>query len=290
MLVEVIATAAALLLGANPAIVATLMVATRLASLLASIIMLQYFAPWLHHGFSRVNATEIRRLIFPSVALLGIPAGNAAMIQGLIIILNHTIGSTGVVLFSTTRTLTRFALQLVSMFTRSSWPEISRLYGAGRADRLGAFLTHGIQIAAVITIGFALTSISGVHLIFKIWTGGRIEADRLLETILMFAVSAAALRGFPDTLIVATNRHTAYSGWFMLICLVGAAASYPASQYFGLIGAATVVAVTEVMLFAISVSLALKQIGQGITPLVGVLTTRPPLDRLLFTRKTARRS
>jgi O-antigen/teichoic acid export membrane protein len=101
----------------------------------------------------------------------------------------------------------------------------------------------------------------------------------------MFAVCAAALRAFSDTLIVATNRHARYSGWFALVCWMGAAASYPASQYFGLIGAAIAVGVTEVVLLAISISVALEQIDQGVTPLVRMFTTLLPLERLLFTRK-----
>jgi O-antigen/teichoic acid export membrane protein len=279
-LLEAVAVAAALFMGASPTIVVALMLTGRLAALAVAAILLRHFAPWLHHGAARASRKEIRRLLVPSLAILGIPAGNAAMLQGFIVILNHTVGPAAVVLFSTTRTMTRFTLQAVSVFSRSSWPEISRLYGAGRSDSLGAFLTHGTQLAAILAIGFAIVLIGGAPLIFKIWTVGRVEADRVLVTILMVAAATISFRAFPDTLIFATNRHIGYSGWYVLVCLAATAACYPISLNFGVIGAANVVAAAEIALLAISMTRALQQIGQGLVPIRRLFTTPLPIKRL----------
>lgn len=98
-LLETLSVATALLLGATPTIVAILMLTTRLVALATAIMILRHFSPWLHHGLARASKKEIRRLLIPSLAILGIPAGNAAMMQGFILILNHTLGPAAVVLF-----------------------------------------------------------------------------------------------------------------------------------------------------------------------------------------------
>ncbi len=286
-LLEVLTVAAALFLGAAPVTIAILMLATRLAGLVTGILILRYFAPWFRHGIAEASSAEIRRLFVPSIAILGIPAGNAAMMEGLIVILNFTVGPASVVLFSTTRTMTRLLLQVIGMFSRSAWPEISRLYGTGRTDRLGAFLTHGTQLAALLAIGYAVVTIAGAPLIFKLWTAGRVQLNSMLLTVLMLAVVISTFRAFPDTLIFATNRHLGYSGYYLLVCLTAAAASYPMSRSFGLIGAAGLVAAVEIVLLAISMARALRQVGEGLAPLQRLFTTLPPL-RLLFAKSASK--
>jgi O-antigen/teichoic acid export membrane protein len=279
-LLEMLTTISFLLYGAPPLTVAIIMTASRFISFVAAMMMLRHFAPWIRHGLAEVSTSEMWRLLPPSVAILGIPAGNAAMIQGAILILNHTMGPASVVLFSTTRTLTRFVLQFTSLFSLAAWPEISRLYGAGRADRLSAFLTHGTQLVALLTLGFSVVIILGAPLIFKLWTVGRIEADRALVAILMVSAIVTAFRAFPDTLIFATNRHIRYSAVFFVLCTANLAFFYLASAKIGLLAAAAVVAAGDSMLLIISLSFALSQIGAGLNPLRDVFTTRPLLDRL----------
>ena len=281
-LLEGISTATALVLfGAPPTTIAALMVVSRLVALAVSITMLRHYAPWIRHGVAQARTSDIWRLLLPSVAMLGIPSGNAMMMQGFTLILSHTLGPAAVALFSTTRTMTRFVLQVISLFSWSSWPEISRQHGAGRTDRLSAFLTHGTQLAAVLALGYAIFAIGGGPLIIKLWTAGRIEADHTLVAILMIGAVAITFRAFPDTLIFATNRHVGYSTWYLLVCFSATAASYPASVGFGVVGASAAVAAAEIVLLAISMTRALKQIGEGLAPIRRMFTTRPPIDRLI---------
>jgi O-antigen/teichoic acid export membrane protein len=278
-LLESMATIFFLLLGAGPIKIAIVMVAGRLFAVATCFILLRRFASWIRHGFTEVSTSEMRRLLPPSVAILGIPAGNAAMIQGAILVLNHTIGPGPMVLFSTTRTLTRFILQFTSLFSNASWPEISRLYGAGRTEQLSAFLTHGTQLVAIITISFSVIIIAGAPLIFAIWTVGKIDADRTLVVILMIGAMATAFRAFPDTLIVATNRHISYSLIFLAICTASVVLCYFMSTEFYLLGAAGVITASELVLLFISFSIAIAQIGKGAEPLRNVFATRLPIAR-----------
>lgn len=280
LLFEAGTIALALVLGAPPEIVATLILIIRFAALGISITMLRQFAPWLRQGLAHATASEMRRLLLPSLAMLGIPAGNAAMMQGLIMILNGTVGSSAVVLFSTTRTMTRFVIQAISWFSFSSWPEISRLYGAGRNDRLSSYLTHGTQLAIILAAPFGIVVVVGAPVIFRIWTVGRIEPDHALVVILMIGAIATTLRAFPDTLVFATNRHLRYGGLYFVVCLTAAIASYPASLKFGLSGAAVAVTAAEIVLLVSSFTRALEQVGEGFAPLRRVCTALPPINKL----------
>lgn len=284
-LVEVCAVAAVLFLGGGPTAIAALLLATRLTAVTAGTLLLRRFAPWLHHGIADARWSEIKRLFYPSIVYLTFPAGNAAMFQGITLILDQTVGPAAVALFATTRTLTRFVCQLISLTSWASWPEISRHYGAGRGDLLGAFLTHGTQLAALLGVGFALAVNAGAPLIFAIWTAGRIEADRPLVALLTLAAVTTTLRAFPDTIIKATNRHVRYGGWYLVASVAAAVAAYPATLLLGVGGTAVAVVAGEIALLTFSMSTALGLIGQGLAPLRRILTTRPPIERLLGHRQ-----
>ena len=267
---------------AQPAEVAAISAAMRTLSLLVNLRMLRRYAPWLHYGIGAARKSELKRLLAPSLAIMGIPAGNAMMLQGVPLIINFTLGPAAVALFSTTRTMTRILLQLIGLLSWSSWPEISRHYGSGRSSTLGQFLTHGTQVAGLLGAGFFAVMVAGAPLIFRIWTAGRLEPDRMLVALLTIAAAIAALRAFPSTIVFATNRHIRLSIWYVIICAVTLAGCYVGSRLIGTVGAAISLGCGEgaIMLMSFQASLAL--IGEGVEPLRRVFSARPPLKKFLM--------
>lgn len=283
-LLEAAGIAVTLLLGGSPAGVAAVMVICRLGAIVVGLVLLKRYAPWLHYGNALARWSEIRRLLVPSIAAFGVVMGNATMSDGVTLVLNHTVGPAGVALFVTTRTMTRFGIQMISQFSWSSWPEISRHYGGGNTDRLAAFLTHGTQLASIVAAGLAVVFIAGAPIIFAVWTAGRIEPDRGLVALLALGAGATTLRAFPATMLLATNRHVGFAGGYLLICLISVIICYPASLQFHLLGAGGVVAAGEIAVLVLSMTLVLALIGRGLAPLRQILTTRPPIERLFKRR------
>lgn len=280
-LLEIFITGGALLAGVRPGTMALLLLATRFTSVAINALMQRRYAPWLRYGITQARWAEVRRLLVPSLAILGIPAGNAALLQGLPLILNHVTGPASVAVFVTTRTMTRVVIQVVALVSWASWPEISRHYGAERKDNLAGFLTHGTQLAALLASGFAVVAVVGAPTILHIWTAGRIEADRTLVAILTLASVAAAFRAFPATIIVATNRHISFSIFYLGICLIATIISYPVLRAVGVVGVAIAVAGAELGTLCLSFKFALAVVGRGLSPLHDIFTTRPPVRRLL---------
>ena len=71
---------------------------------------------------------------------MAFPIGNALSLQGFTIVIGATLGAAAVVVFSTTRTITRVALQAMGSINLSIWPELSRSVGGGRFDEARAIL------------------------------------------------------------------------------------------------------------------------------------------------------
>ncbi|MEI7805978.1 MAG: hypothetical protein WCI56_11675 [Hyphomicrobiales bacterium] len=278
---ETVCIAAALFLGARPLTIALLSLAARFVALASNVLLLRQKAAWLKQGVRHARWSEIRRLFVPAVAFLGIPAGNAAIIQGVIIVLHQALGPVAVALYTTTRTLTRMIVQSVGLLAVSSWPEISRYFGAGRMDVLRLMFTHGTQLSAIAAAGFGLLVILAGPFIMVIWTGGRIEPDHMLIAALTAAAMMVAMRAFPETILLATNNHIRYSAYYVSICLGVTAACYPVAKNFGLFGAGILIALGDAVLMAISFRAVTVLLGLGAMPWREILTSRPPLGWLL---------
>jgi O-antigen/teichoic acid export membrane protein len=258
-----------------------LSLAARSGALAANVVMLRRTAAWLRQGIRHARWSEIRRLFVPAAAFLGIPAGNAAAIYGTVFVLHQALGPVAVALYSTTRTLTRAIVQSVGLLAVSSWPEMSRYFGAGRIDVLRLMFTHGTQLSAIAAAGLGALIVLAGPFIMTLWTGGRIVPDHALIAALTAAAIAMTMRAFPETILLATNRHIRYSAIYVLVCIGVMLGCYPVAKYFGLPAAAVLIAAGDAVLMAIAFRAVIALLGLGAMPWREILTSRPPVRWLL---------
>ena len=67
-------------------------------------------------------------------AFMGFPMGNALNLQGTLMAVGYALGPVDVAIFSSARTVSRMALQMVQMVNSTFWPEALLAYGAGNFD------------------------------------------------------------------------------------------------------------------------------------------------------------
>lgn len=158
---------------------------------------------------------EIKSLIRPAIAFMAFPAGNAISIQGMSLLVGSLFGPAFLAVFNTYRTLSRVLVQLITTVSRSVWPEISRLYGAGeyaKIRRLSRFGTLGVGVASVLMA--VLLYVFAEWILLK-WTHGKIGFDPALFTLFLAATVATAFWQLAMVVTMATNTHERLS-WFYL--------------------------------------------------------------------------
>jgi O-antigen/teichoic acid export membrane protein len=281
-LAESSAIAGALLFRAGPVTVALISLAGRFCAFTINRLLLGHYAPALRYGVAQARWDEIRRLFVPSVTYLFFPAGNAAILQGIVIVLGHTLGPASVAVFSTTRTAANVMVQLTGLFSWASWPEISRQFGLQRRDLVAAYLTHGMQISAIVAAVLGLILIAAAPIIFSVWTAGRVAPDRMLVALLTVASAMRSLHLFPTSILLATNQHVRYGFCYLAICLTVIGLVYMGSRTLDLAGAAAALLAGETAILLLSTAFVLAVVGEGTAPLKRILTTRPPIERLLI--------
>jgi O-antigen/teichoic acid export membrane protein len=194
-------------LGFGPVAAAAAFFIIRVVATPANAIVLSRRHPWLHFGFGEARLTQLRALVRPALANTGIPLAVALNVQGMVLVVGAMLGPLAVVTFSTLRTLTRLALQMVSTVSHAAEPELAAAFGRGDQGLLRTVYHHALRgsfwLALMVSIGLALTG----TWILRVWTHGKVSMDLELFYWLLASAVASALWYGSLTLLKAANRH-----------------------------------------------------------------------------------
>jgi O-antigen/teichoic acid export membrane protein len=210
--------------------------------------MVRRDVPWIKFGWQRASVSEIRRLSGPAIAFMGFPIGNALNIQGSLLAVGYALGPTEVVIFGTSRTVSRIALQVIQMVNTTFWPELSSAYGAGDWALVRALHRRACQMALAIALVIVTTMITSGPWLLTHWTGGHVASDRTLLSILLLVVVFNALWSTSSTLVVAMNRHQKLALYYIFGTSVTIVVTYIAAVRIGLYGVAASLLISELVM------------------------------------------
>jgi O-antigen/teichoic acid export membrane protein len=204
--------------------------------------------PWIEFGWRHARFSEVRRLTRPAIAFMGFPIGNALNLQGTLLAVSYALGPVSVVVFSTARTISRGALQMVQMVNSTFEPELTLSFGAGKIDLTRTLHRRACQLALII----ALIIVTGVMTVgpyvLHSWTGGHVPPSRGLLGILLLVVVVYALWSTSATLLTSTNQHQKMAVIYVVATSLTCAACFLFAHWHGLYGAAAALLISEVVM------------------------------------------
>ncbi len=263
---------------ASPLIVAFVLFAARLLGNLVCQVVLKRKSPWLHYGYRYSRFSIIRKLFGPAVAYMALAVSSSFSFQGMTIVVGAVLGPIAVVMFSTVRTLTRFAYQMVDMITNSIWAELSVAFGAG--DRLLARNLHRCACQASLGLSSAailLLALFG-NAVYGRWTHYKVTMDHRLFYLLLVEVLANSLWFTSSIVSIACNRHERQA----VIYLAATALSLPAAYFlilrFGLTGAGISLLMVDICMIAYVIPHSLALLNDTPAEFVRALFRAPSLQ------------
>jgi O-antigen/teichoic acid export membrane protein len=125
----------------------------------------------------------------------------------MVLVIGAILGPLAVVVFSTLRTLTRLALQLVLAVSHAAEPELATAYGANNRARLQSLFVHALRAG----LWLALAAAAGLALfgsfILDVWTHGKVAMEPALFAWLLGSAVASVLWYGALIVLKAANRH-----------------------------------------------------------------------------------
>jgi O-antigen/teichoic acid export membrane protein len=238
----------AVILGAGARTTALVFAAVNIAITIFFCILVRRDIPWIEYGWQHASITEIRKLARPAFAYMGFPLGNALSLQGSLLAVGYALGPTDVVIFSTARTVSRVALQMVQMVNNTFEPEMSIAFGAGNYELTRILLRRACQLALLVALVLVLVMLTFGPWFLVHWTGGHVPPSRPLLSILLAVVVLYALWSTSGTLMTSTNQHQRLATYYILGTSAACILCYLLARAYGLYGAAASLLISEIVM------------------------------------------
>jgi O-antigen/teichoic acid export membrane protein len=243
-----VAIIASVALGMGPRAVALVFASINVAVTIFFCILVHHDIPWIEYGWQHASFNEIRKLFRPAIAFMGFPLGNALSLQGSLLAVGYALGPTQVVVFSTARTVSRVALQLVQMVNFTFEPEMSIAYGAGNYALTRTLLRRACQLALLVAVVVILVMMTFGPWFLTHWTSGHVPPSRNLLGILLLVVLLYALWSTSATLMTSTNRHQRLATYYILGTSLTCVLCFIFARIYGLYGAAASLLISELVM------------------------------------------
>jgi O-antigen/teichoic acid export membrane protein len=233
------------MLGGGPRVTALIFAAVNILITIIFCFLVKRDIPWIEFGWSHASLAEIRKLVRPAVAFMGFPIGNALNLQGTLLAVGYALGPTEVVVFSTARTVSRVALQMVQMVNSTFEPEMTMAFGVRNIELTRSLHRRAVQLALIIAVLIVTAMMLLGPWFLSRWTGGHVPPSRGLLSILLLVVVLYTLWSTSSTLMTSTNQHQRLAAYYLVATTVTCGLCYVLARWYGLYGAAASLLVAE---------------------------------------------
>lgn len=245
-------------LGYGPRTTAKVFALANISITLFFCVLVRRDIPWISYGWRHASFAEIKRLTRPSLAFMGFPIGLAFNLQGSQMAVNYALGPEAVAVFTTARTISRIALQMVEMVKNTVWPELSIAFGAGNVELVRSLHRRACQIALFLSLGVIVFVAALGPTFLHHWTLGKVPPNPGLIAILLVVVVFYSLWSTSATLVSAINMHERLATVFTIATGLTVIVTYFAARQWGLYGAAASLLLSELIMDAWVLPASLK--------------------------------
>jgi len=244
--VDWLGTIAGLYIAGNLAGAAIGMLCGRAACCIIMFLFALKDVPQLRWKLDHIDFKLIRQLMRSGVGFLSFPISNILTLQGMVLLVGAQLGGGAVALFNSSRTLARLLSQLAILTGKSTAPEISRLYGAGKADEGDTLIAQLLWVVVPLTVvGAIALEILGPWILSH-WSRGKLVFDRTVFSWLIVGAIFAAYWQIRSTKLTATNRHGVLAIMFLMVALGALLFVYLTQKEFGISSAAAATCFVEI--------------------------------------------
>jgi hypothetical protein len=261
--------------GSGPRTTALVFASANVSVTVLLCILVRRDIPWIEFGWNHASFAEIRALARPAIAFMGFPIGNALSLQGALLAVGYALGPTAVVIFGTARTVSRVALQMVSMVNGTFEPEMTIAYGAGNIPLTRTLLRRACQLALIVSSVVVLCMMTFGPWFLHHWTGGHVPPSRTLLDILLCVVILYALWSTSSTLMYSTNQHQKLAAYYIISTGMSCCLCYFLARSFGLYGAAASLLVSELVMNMYVIPASLRIADDTLSAFLASMLTYP---------------
>ena len=229
---------------------ATILLVIRLPALLIYYVQLRRDEPWLHLGWSHASWRIVRRMMKPALANFGMPLGLAMSLQGVIVTVGIVFGPAAAGIFGAVRTVTRLPLQLVTVITRASQPELTIAHSLSDKPLIARLVTLSGLTTIICIAPFLLISPWAAP-VMRIISHGQVSVQPGFYAVMQCLACLQAITSALAMFLFAENKLQKIVVWYLLAGGIAMAAPLLLQGRVSLTGLAVVYAIMEMLIICI---------------------------------------
>lgn len=193
--------------GAGPVTVATIILAVTICSYFAQALTLRIANfPVTWRPFHKTKEPMLPYLGMGLEFML-MPLAQAIVLQGMVIMVGTALGPAAAAIFSTHRTLSRFTSQVLQLAVQPLNAEAGLLQKDEHRQQLRSILLSTSRLTFWLSLATALFLMFAGHVIFELWTGGKIDFIPTLFFALIVSTILEGIWRIGASIRLGSNRH-----------------------------------------------------------------------------------
>jgi len=208
------------LLGGGIFPAAASMAVIRVTGCVIYYLILRRSNPWLYLGIGHSSFTEIRRLAAPALSALGVTLSLALSLQGVILALGFFGGPAVAGLFGAARTIARAPLQLVTLFSRATLPEMGIAFARRDAHMITRLVALNVAALAAVAAPAAVVLALWGQSMLKLLSHRSLSAPPWLFTLLAVSLVLQAGWNAVSQILFATNKQQRIAAPYAILALL----------------------------------------------------------------------
>lgn len=210
-------------------------------------ILLRQRLPWLSLNFGSASLKEMKGLAPPALGALAIPVALALNLQGSLLLAGLAISPAAAATLGAVRTVSRAAIQVVSVVNRATMPELAAAWATKRSDVFYRIVAMNFaSLATILLPAAAIFAVFGRSII-QVWTHGAIDADAYFIWLMAIALPIHGYWYFALNLLLASNQHTKISLQLAILAGISLVPIFVMAKLLGINGIAATLVGFEVI-------------------------------------------
>ena len=235
-------------LGGQLVTVASTLLVGRILGLGWMWLMFRRASQWLNLGYAKACWETIQKMLKPAIAFMAIPTSNALIFQGMTLTVGALFDPVAVVIFTTSRTVTRIVIQFITLINCAVWPELSSAFGSGNLRLLRDLHQKASLFSLWLSIVIAIVLVFIGPWLLYVWTDGHVAVDILLFYLMLILVISSSLWQSSSVLLMATNTHGSLAKITLIGSVVGVILAYILLNLMGLSAAPIALLATDIII------------------------------------------
>jgi len=277
-LMEFLAGAAVICLGGHMVALALVTIVVRMVGNLLTVLDIRRRSPWLVIGWRHADLVTLKWMLSPALTSMGFPLGTAFSLQGMVLVVGTLLGPVAVVVFSTSRTLSRFVWQLLTIITNTVWVELSTAFGAGDIALARRLHRRTCQAAIWISVPLCLALLASGGVIFRLWTHGKVPFDPILFGLLLLVVVCNSFWSASYITLMSVNRHQQLAFVYTFATGLSLVIGVVLTRLIGLHGAALALLVIDAFMSGYVITRSLRLVQDTLPAFLRSVMAPPSLN------------